>query len=305
MNEGLPRQLLDPRQVVRGFDRAATRYRREARFQAEVRRQLLERLALLRLDARCVLDLGSGSVSPRRELRRHCPRARLLAVDFSLGMLAEMAPRWPFLRRRFVRICADAHRLPLVDASMDLIFSNLMLQWSNAPAAVFAEVCRVLRPGGAFLFSTFGPETLQELRVAWQQADRGVHVHDFVDMQTLAALLSQAGLVEVVLDRDMVVRHFPDCQALMRELRRLGSANRAQNRPAGLGGRKALSRMVATYEQLREPQGLPASHEVLYGVAWRPLAGGGGAGTSGGEAGGGEQRIPLGRLREDLRRGRS
>ena len=146
--------------------------------------------------------------------RRH-PRASVTAVDLAAPML-QVARR----RSRFWRpircLEADARALPFEDESFDLVFSNLMLQWLDPPDAALAEARRVLRPGGLLLLSSFGPETLQELRAAWQQADDGVHVNEFVDMHDLGSALQRAGFAEPVLDTDRYVRHYPDARALMR-----------------------------------------------------------------------------------------
>ena len=287
---------------MQGFDRAAPVYDREAKLQAEIRSQLLARLGLLRVKVQRVLDLGAGSVSPATVFHHHYPRSTVFAVDFSLPMLEAITGPpsfWRHLRsRRLCRCCARAERLPFADAGIDLVFSSLMLQWSNDAGAVFSEVSRVLRPGGAFLFSTFGPDTLKELRAAWQQADQEIHVHDFMDMPRLAALLSEACLVDVVLDMEMQVRYFPHCRDLMRELKRLGTGNKARDRRPWQARRQGLQRAVEHYERLRVEQGVPASYEVLYGVAWKPHA----SSDRGPQPQLGEQGITLQALRDKLRR---
>ncbi|WP_254491521.1 methyltransferase domain-containing protein, partial [Salmonella enterica] len=79
----------------------------------------------------------------------------------------------------FQRLCGDAAALPLADNSVDVIFSNLCLQWVDDLPAVFAGFRRVLKPGGLLVCSTFGPETLVELNEAFAAADDRPHVSRF------------------------------------------------------------------------------------------------------------------------------
>jgi malonyl-CoA O-methyltransferase len=170
--------------------------------------------------------------------------------------------------RRFARVCGDAQRLPLAAASVDLIYSSLMLQWCEPLDAAFAEAHRVLRPGGFFAFSTFGPGTLGELRSAWAQADGANHVNHFIDMHDVGAALMRAGLGEPVLDVDRIEVDYPDARALMRDLKTIGAHNVTAGRPRTLLGRARLARMEQAYEGYRREGSLPATYEVIYGASW-------------------------------------
>ncbi|MFO1400373.1 MAG: malonyl-ACP O-methyltransferase BioC [Steroidobacteraceae bacterium] len=275
------------------FDRAAARYDAAAHLQEQVRAELLERLGYFRLAPAVVLDLGAGTGSATVALRRRFRRARVLALDIAPGMLrAAQRRRWPW--RRFDCVCADAHALPLRTASVDLVFSSLMLQWSDRPDRVFEECARVLRPGGLLLFSSFGPDTLGELREAWAAVDAAPRVSLFADMPDLAAALQHARFAEPVLDADRVVRHYPDVRALMEELRAIGARNAASARTRGLTGPRTLARMIERYEERRQPEGIPATWELFYGAAFA------GAAPAGALAAGpslGEQLVPVASLR--------
>jgi malonyl-CoA O-methyltransferase len=220
----------------------------------------------------------------------------VIALDIAPGMLkAAPRPRWP--RRRFERVCADAYALPLASRSVELIFSNLMLQWCDRADRVFCELARVLKPGGVFVFSSFGPDTLSELRLAWESADHAVHVSQFPDMPQLGAALMHAGLSEPVMDIEQHRLCYPDVYALMNELKRSGARNAASQRSRGLTSRSRLQRMVAAYEQRRGASGLPATFEVIYGAAFGAAAGSGGSDPSLP----GEYAVPLAALRRSRR----
>jgi malonyl-CoA O-methyltransferase len=182
-------------------------------------------------------------------------------------------------------------RLPFKDASVDLIFSNLMLQWCDEPDATFAEVRRVLKPAGFFGFTTLGPDTLKELRTAWSQADGHQHVSRFLDMHDIGSALGRAGLVEPVLDVDRIQLTYPDSRSLMSDLKAIGAHNATAGRARGLTGKSRMKKMTDAYESFRRDGLLPATYEVVYGAAW------GTAGRPASRAIAGEVRIPLTSIR--------
>jgi len=261
---------LEPATVARAFDRAATRYEAAAQLQARVRADLLERLDELKppRDARAVLDLGAGTGAATAALRDRFRKARVVAVDLAPGMLREAA-RHQRLFRRFDRVLADAAALPFADGTLDVAYSNLMLQWFDDPARVFAELARALRPGGLLVFSTFGPDTLRELRTAWEAADpTGVHVNRFIDVHDLGGALQRSGFAEPVLDVDRLRQHHVDVADLLRGLKAIGAHNVNAGRARALTGRRRYQAMMTAYETQRTPKGLPATWEIVYGVAW-------------------------------------
>jgi len=264
--EGEDAFRLDRPHLRAAFERASAGYDAAAGLQARVSAELLERLSAFRFAPRVVLDLGAGTGRVTRELQRRYPRALVIALDIAPGMLRE-ARRHQGLWRRFARVCADAHSLPLAAGSIELVFSSLMLQWCE-PEAALAEVRRVLAPTGFFAFSTFGPDTLKELRAAWAQADGLTHVHRFLDLHDVGDALTRSGLAEPVLDVDRIELGYPDPLALMRDLKAIGAHNVSAGRPRTLLGRARLKRMSDAYEALRRGATLPATYEVIYGASW-------------------------------------
>jgi malonyl-CoA O-methyltransferase len=258
---------LDDGRVRAAFDRASPAYDTAAVLDAQVRRELLERLTLFKLQPAVALDLGSGTGHGARALRDAYRGALIIALDAAPGMLRE-ARRNSGVFRKFVRVCADASALPLATASVDLIFSSLMLQWCSDLQGPLAEARRVLKPGGLFALSTFGPDTLKELRAAWAQADEFSHVNRFFDLHDVGDALVHAGFAEPVLDVERVQLSYPDTIALMRDLKATGSQNATRARPRGLTGRGRMDKMRAGYETFRRGECLPASFEVLYATAW-------------------------------------
>ncbi len=258
---------LDKAGVRAAFDRASATYDAAAVLQARVGEELLSRLEPFQLRPRVVLDLGAGTGRVSAELKRRYRRSLIVALDLAPGMLREATRRQrPF--RRFERVCADAICLPLESASIDIVFSNLMLQWCDPLDGALAEVRRVLKPGGFFAFSTFGPDTLKELRSAWAEADTCSHVNRFLDVHDVGDALARAGLQEPVLDVDRPQLTYDDGISLMRDLKALGARNATAGRPRSLLGRDRLRRVLDAYEHFRQNGRLPATYEVIYGAAW-------------------------------------
>jgi malonyl-CoA O-methyltransferase len=275
--------LFDSRQVRRAFSRSASSYAAAAQLQHQVEARLLESLdflddpALKREAPQRVLDLGCGTGSGAMAMQKRWPKAQVLAMDIALPMLRQThqsSSRWnPFVRTPQV-VCADARALPLADASVDVLFSNLCLQWIEDLDAVFAGFRRVLKPHGLLLVSTFGPDTLWELREAFAQADDRPHVSPFGNIAAFGDALVRAGFHQPVIDRELDTTHYPDLPSLMRELRAIGATNALHSRRHTLTGRARFLAAAQEYESLRDKDGLlPASWETISAMAWAPEAG--------------------------------
>lgn len=253
--------LPDKRQVAASFSRAAGSYDAVASLQRKVGLQLLGELP----DDLCVqtwLDMGCGTGFFSRALAARYPSARGSALDIAQGMLVHART----LGGAQYFIGGDAERLPLASGTQQLIFSSLAVQWCADFAAVLNEAKRVLMPGGMFAFSSLCVGTLQELRDSWQTVDGMVHVNRFRPLEEYQRLCRSSGFSDVQLQRQAEVLHFTDLRQLTGELKALGAHNLNPGRPGGLTGRARIRALVEAYERLREPRGLPATYQVVYGV---------------------------------------
>lgn len=261
------------RDVRRAFERAARTYDEAAVLQREVGARLLEHLDPIRIEPRRVLDLGCGTGESLAALQRRYARASVIGLDLAHAMLVRAAARTPWWRRTLGRpgaslVCADAESLPLAPASIDLVFSNLALQWCD-PGRVFAQCARILAPQGLFLFSTFGPDTLAELRAAFASTGGGAHVNTFIDMHDLGDALVASGFADPVMEMEVLTLEYADVSAVARDLKALGAVNALPGRARGLSGRGRWRRMTEAYERFRRNGALPATFEVVYGHAWK------------------------------------
>jgi len=254
---------LEKEAVAASFSRAAIRYDSAAGLQRDVGEQLLTNLDDRPDAPRVILDLGCGTGYFCPALRARYPGAQYLGLDIASGMV-------DFARSHSVVDCdwlvADAESLPLASASIDLVFSSLAVQWCARPEHLFAELARVLRPGGKRAFATLGPATLYELRSAWASVDAHQHVNTFLSVTHLMAAAQGIPDTALTLDTRNFRMEYVRVRELLDELKTLGAHNMNRSRPVGLTSRRALQDMLLAYEVRRSNGVLPATYEVIFGV---------------------------------------
>lgn len=267
--------FVDLRQVRRNFARAAAGYDSAAVLQREVGSRMLERLDYVKIEPRRVLDLGCGTGASLTALSERYPKSHALGADVSEAMLLagrgqRSRLRWllPFLRGgNNSLVAADALALPFKSSSTGLIWSNLMLHWLDDPLPAFREMHRVLDVGGLLMFSTFGPDTLKELRASF--ADGYEHTQRFTDMHDYGDMLLECGFADPVMDAEALTMTYSSLDDLFRDLRQGGAGCAMQARRHGLMGRAAWAAARAEYEKRAKDGRLPATFEVVYGHAWK------------------------------------
>ena len=269
---------IDKARVRASFERAAQTYDAAAVLQKNVREEMLDRLGLVNIAPETILDAGCGTGHGSFALQRRFPQAHIISLDLAMGMLQQTYAQQPALQRWMAKLtgkksllCADIEALPLVDHSVDMVWSNLAIQWCNNLDQAFAEIKRVLKPNGLVMFSTFGPDTLKELRIASAQDDATTHVSRFIDMHDIGDAMTRAGFSAPVLDVEHFTLTYDDVKSVMRDLKSIGAHNATAGRARGLVGKGFLQQLAARYEQFRQQDGkLPATFEVVYGHAWAP-----------------------------------
>lgn len=251
----------------------------EAQFlYAEIARRMAERLTLIKLAPAAILDCGCGGGSARTLLLERYRDARYLGLDSAFAQArgaarhAGTVPAWQrWLGRgpQHAFVVGDAAALPLAGASVDLVWSNLMLHWHGDPPRVFAEWHRVLRPEGLLLFSSFGPDSCKELRAAVAAAGLDLPTLAFVDMHDFGDMMIAQGYADPVMDQERLCLRYADAERLLAEVHALGG-NAAAARRRGLLGRHARQRLIDALEAQRGEDGrIALTFEVAYGHAWR------------------------------------
>lgn len=264
---------LDKARVRASFNRAAETYDAAAVLQKQVREEMLSRLDLVKIAPQAILDAGCGTGHGSFGLQKRFRSAQVYSLDIALGMLQKTNAQQSILSKISGHknlICADIESLPVASNSMGLVWSNLALQWCNDLDAAFTEVARVLQTESLFVFSTFGPDTLKELRAASNNGH--THVSRFIDMHDIGDALTRAGFSAPVLDIERYTLTYDDVKSVMKDLKAIGAHNATYGRARGLQGKGFLQNLTQQYEQFRTQGKLPATFEVIYGHAWKPIS---------------------------------
>ena len=267
---------IDPDRVRRNFARAATKYDAVAVLQREIAAHMFERLDCVKIDPKCIVDLGCGTGSSLPALGERYASASIVGIDsceamLRIGQRRRSHLRWmlPFLRgpKTSSLVAADAHFLPLKEGVAGLVWSNLMLHWLTRPLAAFREMHRVMEVGGLLMFSTFGPDTLKELRTCFM--DGYEHTLRFVDMHDYGDMLIECGFSDPVMDVERMTMTYASLDDLFRELRQNGGSCALRTQRQGLMGRQTWRDACDAYEKLRSDGRLPVTFEVVHGHAWK------------------------------------
>jgi malonyl-CoA O-methyltransferase len=253
--------------IRRRFDRAAPTFDAADVVHRVTREGLFARMQPMLIDAGVVVDLGCATGTACQSLARRFRGTRILAIDLSRNMLRRTIDKKSWFSKT-AAIQADAAAIPLADHSVDVVYANLLLPWIDDPALMFTEVARILRQDGLFLFSTLGPDSLLELRRAWQGVDTGEHVNRFIDMHHLGDAAVRAGMRDPVLDVDRLTVTYPSVAALFRDLSAVGARNSLAHRRRSLVGKGLFRAMTENLESTRRDGLIHCEFELVYGHCW-------------------------------------
>lgn len=259
---------LDSNKRRLGFERSASGYDAAAVLQNEIGSRLLSRLDFIKLQPKRLLDLGSGTGYITKNILKKYPKSECHAADIAFNM-AKKTKQYESWRRKVYAVCTDADNLPYATGSFDMVVSNLMLQWCDDLTTTFTGINRILASEGSFMFSSFGTDTMFELRESWKAVDDYEHTHQFVDMHDMGDDLMKAGFQQPVLDMEKITLTYTSLPAMFRDIKTIGATNASLHRNKGLTGKGAFKKLEAAYEEFRTAEGLyPLTYEVVYGQGW-------------------------------------
>lgn len=231
----------------------------------EIADRMHERLSMIRVEPRRVLDAGCGEGADLPLLQDRFPQADMLALDASRAMLLQAGKTG---RKKAEAICADFAALPFGSGAINLLWSNLALHWHPEPGMVLSEWRRALSRDGALMFSCFGPETLSLVREAFRLADAYEHVLPFMEMHDLGDRMVEAGFPSPVLDREMLMVTYQAPEKLLADVRAFGG-NPLERRRRSLMGKAAFGRVREFLENEKDADGkISLSFEIIYGHAF-------------------------------------
>lgn len=264
--------MLNKKRISKDFSNAADTYDAAAIVQQEICDRALERLQMLKLEPSTILDIGSGTGKSVRGLQTQFPKSHVIASDVAMPMLMYLNQMQASLQHKASIVCCDAEKLSIKDESVDLIFSTSTFQWCEDLNLVFTECLRILKPDGVLVFTSFGPDTLKELRQSWACVDQQDHVHQFIDMHHIGDLLLANNYTDPVVDMELITIEYQHVRQLLKDLKDTGSRCKfdieGDNFSSGLMGKNKFQQFEAAYESHRQKNGLlPASYEIIYGYA--------------------------------------
>ena len=256
-------------EICNSFNRAAQAYEESAQIQNEIGDRLFSRLSLLKMQPQYILDLGCGSGLFSKKLKDLYPKAQIVAIDLAYAMLECAKSKQGWLKKWGI-VNADMHYLPFVDGQFDLIFSNQVIHWTDDMQGLLLEIHRVMAKNACLMFTTLGPDTFKELRVAFAEIDSHAHVNEFLDMHDLGDMVFATKFVDPVLDMDMLTAHYTSTTRLLKSIKKQGVKNINSGRKKSLTGKKALADLNLAMQKFTTPDNmLPLTYEVVYGHAWK------------------------------------
>lgn len=260
---------IDPDTVCARFNRVASHYEPASFVEARLCENLLKRLDFMSLSPKNILDLGTGTGRCARAMAQRYPEAKIVGVDFASAMIEQAQHNNKHDNRNISYSLADIHSLPFAKYSFDLVISNALFPFIADVDAAFQQVQKVLTKRGCFIFTTFGPDTLHELRSAWSALSDFPRVLPFMDMHDLGDALISSGLVEPLLDRDTLTVTYQDIAKMFSELKNAGLSNCLTDRKKGLLGKNTYKKLLASYPFDTAKNCYPVTLEVVYGLAWQ------------------------------------
>jgi malonyl-CoA O-methyltransferase len=252
---------LEKARIKQSFAAASVTYDSVAALQRTVGKELLHSIDATKLNG-TLLDLGCGTGFLTGELLAHSDHETTIALDIALSMLQTTQGKLAD-KCDIIYVCADAEQLPLAGQSIDGVFSNLALQWCRDLEAVFTGIRRALKPDGQLVFSTFGPQTLHELKSAWADVDNYNHVNTFYSEAQLKQSLQQAGFENSQVKSKLYTSRYDSVWTLMQELKHLGAHHVIAGRNKKITTKTAMQKMLAAYEKHRVRDQIPATFEVI------------------------------------------
>jgi len=257
------------------FDRAAKTYDEFAVLQHQIIDNLVDRLEFVKIDPKLIMDLGSGTCRAGQLLQRKYKKTKIINLDFSENMLLQgQIKNKNFLqwvrRKKDMYICSDFEKLPFAKNIFDMVWSSSSIQWASDIDQLLKGVFNALKPGGLFILSSFGPETLVELNQISKKIFNKSTTSHFIDMHDLGDLLLNLGFQNPVLDREIFVMTYQHPSDLFKDLKRIGATSGNMDDFKGMKSRGYLEKIINEYSNYKKDNLYPASYEVIYAHAWKP-----------------------------------
>jgi malonyl-CoA O-methyltransferase len=227
--------------------------------QDEIADRMLQKLDIVKLDVKDILIVPDFPGKHLDAMSKRYPSARTISIaeeDVS-GMqmwCAKAKSNWRSLFASKTSPLASyksSGKFNLPDNSVDLVFSDLLMQDLPDPKHFLKECWRVLREGGLITFSYLGPDTGKELRSATIPELRLQNLLSPWDMHDMGDALLTERFSDLVMDMEYLTLDCEKPDLLLRDV-------------------SALKLIHSTPFEITEMSVLPPklTLEVVYGHAW-------------------------------------
>ena len=252
--------IINKKAVASSFSKAAGCYDQFAQLQRDIGLQLLAGVAQQEINT--ILDLGCGTGYFSEKLSEIYPHCQMTCLDLSAAMLAQVD------KKQLPQVSClqgDIDNIPFADNRFDLIFSNLVVQWSEDLGGCVKQLKQSLNAGGKLHFSTLLNGTLNELTQAWKAVDQHPHTNSFLDLHTVKKQLEQCGFSKLSIKTETRVLHYENVLAVMRALKGIGANHVHGQQALTIKGRKLISLLEKGYAPFVNKQGqLNLTYQVCY-----------------------------------------
>lgn len=265
--------MIDKKYKRKIFNRAADSYEKFSGLQDKISQNLLEKLECLNIKPNNILDLGCGTGKNGLCLLNKFKKTSLVNFDISENMLEQARKKIKdssvnYINDKYVNfhVCGDMENIPFKGNLFDLVWSSSAIQWSDNLQIVLKHIKRILKPNGIFVFSTFGPETLKELRMINEVLSNYPKTNNFLDIDCIRELVIAEGFVNSSFDVKSYRLDYTNVEDILYDIKGVGATNGNKKRTKGLRGREFIDNMKQEYEKYRVGKLYPATYEVIYGL---------------------------------------
>lgn len=251
---------INKKAVAHSFSKAAERYDHFAQLQRDIGLQLLTQVTQQSPDK--ILDLGCGTGHFSEKLCNIYPDCQMTCLDLSKAMLAKVD------KKQLPQVSClqgDIDHLPFPENHFDLIFSNLVMQWSEDLLGCLKQLKKSLNASGKLYFSTLVDGTLHELTQAWKAVDQHPHTNSFLSLETVKEQLQKCGFNKLNIKTETRTLQYENVIEVMRALKGIGANHVHDQQPLTVKGRKLLSLLEKGYAPFVNKQGqLNLTYQVCY-----------------------------------------
>jgi|TARA_B110000240_G_C13477871_1_gene443910 malonyl-CoA O-methyltransferase len=254
--------------IAQRFSRAANTYNSAAGVQLDI---ALDAMAYVSPSYKNGLDIGCGTGRISQQLATRCDT--LVAMDLAFGMLVYAK------QNSFVddpSICwlqGDADFLPMADNSVDMVFSSMVLQWSDNQQKVMSEIARVMTSGSHAILAIMCDGSFNQLNESWQTIDNQRHVNHFYSARTWYEAARSQGLQVSMQEKQYVTWH-PDIRQLLSSIKSIGanvlltnqnSTQELTHKSKNAFNRRTLQQLETFYhKKYAENMQLPLTYQVCF-----------------------------------------